>query len=86
MLPWTFELNFFDYWNSDLLEFIISFKETYISLPHWLLTVFVMTLGELNYADTFMPWEYPFSSLVNFLFVIFVLSMPIILMNMLVRR
>lgn len=58
----------------------------YISLPHWLLTVFVMTLGELNYADTFMPWEYPFSSLVNFLFVIFVLSMPIILMNMLVRR
>lgn len=45
-----------------------------------------MTLGELNYADTFMPWEYPFSSLVNFLFVIFVLSMPIILMNMLVRR
>ncbi|CAH3180194.1 unnamed protein product [Porites evermanni] len=73
-----------------LLSFGITFymlideNETFISLPHWLLTVFVMTLGELNYADNFMPWEYPFSSLVNFLFVIFVLSMPIILMNMLV--
>ena len=44
-----------------------------------------MTLGELNYADNFMPWEYPFSTLVNVLFVIFVLAMPIILMNMLVR-
>ena len=21
MLPWTFELNFLDYWNSNLLEF-----------------------------------------------------------------
>lgn len=61
-----------------------NFQETFISLPHWLLTIFVMTLGELNYADNFMPWEFPFSTLVNVLFVIFVLAMPIILMNMLV--
>ncbi|KAJ7386324.1 Transient receptor putative cation channel sub A member 1 [Desmophyllum pertusum] len=63
---------------------LIDENELYISLPHWLLTIFVMTLGELNYADNFMPWEFPFSALVNVLFVIFVLAMPIILMNMLV--
>ncbi|KAL9951430.1 hypothetical protein ACROYT_G044089 [Oculina patagonica] len=63
---------------------LIDENELYLSLPHWLLTIFVMTLGELNYADTFMPWEFPFSTLVNVLFVIFVLAMPIILMNMLV--
>jgi len=63
---------------------LIDENETFISLPHWLLTIFVMTLGELNYADNFMPWEFPFSTLVNTLFVIFVLAMPIILMNMLV--
>lgn len=67
------------------LLLFLFFKELYISLPHWLLTIFVMTLGELNYADNFMPWEFPFSTLVNVLFVIFVLAMPIILMNMLVR-
>ena len=50
-----------------------------------MMTVFVSTLGELNYAETFMPWdklEYP--ALTNILFFLFVLGMPIILMNMLV--
>ena len=60
-------------------------QESATSLPKWVLTIFVMTLGELNYADNFMPWEYPFATLVNTLFVLFVLAMPIILMNMLVR-
>ena len=50
-----------------------------------MMTVFVMTLGELSYEDRFMPWdslEYP--TLANILFFMFVLGMPIILMNMLV--
>ena len=51
------------------------------------MTMFVMTLGELNYADTFLPWEeLQFPAAVNILFVLFVLGMPIILMNMLVSR
>ena len=72
--------------DSNLLNFTdFVFQETFTSLPHWLLTIFVMTLGELNYSDNFMPWEqFAFSSLINVLFVIFVLAMPIILMNMLV--
>lgn len=58
----------------------------FASLPHWLVTTFVMTLGEMNYSENFMPWElFPFSNLANVLFVIFVFAMPIILMNMLVR-
>ena len=61
------------------------FQELEISLLHWLLTIFAMTLGELNYADNFMPLEYPFAELINALFILFVLAMPIILMNMLVR-
>nr|XP_058941683.1 transient receptor potential cation channel subfamily A member 1-like [Pocillopora verrucosa] len=76
------------------LLFILAFGTTFYmltdenesatSLPKWILTIFVMTLGELNYADNFMPWEYPFATLINTLFVLFVLAMPIILMNMLV--
>ena len=51
------------------------------------MTMFVMTLGELNYADTFLPWEeLQFPAAVNILFVLFVLGMPIILMNLLVSR
>ncbi|KAJ7328197.1 hypothetical protein OS493_025074 [Desmophyllum pertusum] len=50
-----------------------------------MMTIFVMTLGELNYADMFMPWDkLEYASLTNILFVMFVLGMPIILMNMLV--
>ena len=49
------------------------------------MTMFVMTLGELNYSDIFMPWEdMHFATSVNVFFVLFVLGMPIILMNMLV--
>ena len=49
------------------------------------MTIFVMTLGELNYADTFMPWgKLEYATLTNILFFMFVLGMPIILMNMLV--
>ena len=50
-----------------------------------MMTMFVMTLGELNYHDEFMPWErLHFPVLTNILFVILVLGMPIIMMNMLV--
>ena len=52
-----------------------------------MMTIFVMTLGELNYADTFMPWgKLEYATLTNILFFLFVLGMPIILMNMLVRN
>jgi len=51
-----------------------------------MMTMFVMTLGELNYHDNFTPWEnLSFSTLTNILFVVLVLGMPIIMMNMLVR-
>ena len=51
-----------------------------------MMTMFVMTLGELNYHDNFTPWEnLTFSTLTNILFIVLVLGMPIIMMNMLVR-
>lgn len=51
------------------------------------MTIYVMTLGELNYHEDFFPWdELPFPALTNILFVILVLGMPIIMMNMLVCR
>lgn len=54
-------------------------------LGYSLMTMFVMTLGELNYHDDFLPWEeLPFSTLTNILFIVLVLGMPIIMMNMLV--
>ena len=51
------------------------------------MTMFVMTLGELDYSTNFMPWDnLTFAPLTNFLFVVLVLMMPIILMNMLVSQ
>ncbi|KAJ7373027.1 Transient receptor putative cation channel sub A member 1 [Desmophyllum pertusum] len=59
--------------------------EPYSTFPYSMMTIFVMTLGELNYADIFMPWDkLEYATLTNILFVMFVLGMPIILMNMLV--
>ncbi|KAL9951631.1 hypothetical protein ACROYT_G044332 [Oculina patagonica] len=59
--------------------------EPYATFPYSMMTVFVMTLGELNYADTLMPWDkLEYAALTNILFFLFVLGMPIILMNMLV--
>lgn len=50
-----------------------------------MMTVFVMTLGEMSYEDRFMPWDsLEYATLANILFLMFVLGMPIILMNMLV--
>ncbi|XP_068728378.1 transient receptor potential cation channel subfamily A member 1-like [Montipora capricornis] len=60
-------------------------SEQYASFPYSMMTIFVMTLGEMNYADVFMPWaKLEYSILSNTLFVMFVLGMPIIIMNMLV--
>ena len=51
-----------------------------------LMTMYVMTLGELNYHEDFLPWsKLPFPTLTNVLFIVLVLGMPIIMMNMLVR-
>ena len=52
-----------------------------------MMTMFVMTLGELDYRANFMPWDnLTFAPLTNFLFIVLVLMMPIILMNMLVSQ
>ncbi|XP_068708472.1 transient receptor potential cation channel subfamily A member 1-like isoform X2 [Montipora foliosa] len=60
-------------------------SEQYASFPYSMMTIFVMTLGEMNYADVFMPWaKLEYAILSNILFVMFVLGMPIIIMNMLV--
>ena len=51
-----------------------------------MMTMFVMTLGEMNYHENFLPWDnLAFSTLTNILFIVLVLGMPIIMMNMLVR-
>ena len=64
-----------------------NFQEPYATFPYSMMTIFVMTLGELNYADTFMPWgKLEYATLTNILFFLFVLGMPIILMNMLVSN
>ena len=53
--------------------------------PLSMMAMFVMTLGELNYHDSFLPWEeLRFSTLTNIMFILMVLGMPIIMMNMLV--
>lgn len=50
-----------------------------------MMTMFVMTLGEMNYHENFLPWDnLAFSTLTNILFIVLVLGMPIIMMNMLV--
>ena len=52
-----------------------------------MMTMFVMTLGEMNYHENFLPWDrLAFSTLTNILFIVLVLGMPIIMMNMLVRK
>ncbi|XP_048588350.1 transient receptor potential cation channel subfamily A member 1 isoform X2 [Nematostella vectensis] len=64
-----------------LLENVESFDRLETSL----MTTFVMTLGEINYGDTFMPWnKLHYATFINILFIFFALGMPIILMNMLV--
>ena len=61
----------------------VSFQ--FATFPTSMMTVFVMTLGELSYEDRFMPWDsLEYATLANILFFMFVLGMPIILMNMLV--
>ena len=60
-------------------------QEHFGNVLYVLMTMYVMTLGELNYHEDFFPWdELPFPVLTNILFVILVLGMPIIMMNMLV--
>ena len=74
-------LSFFTLW------FCFSKQKSFSSFPYSMMTIFVMTLGELNYADVLMPWDKrEYATLSNVLFIMFVLGMPIIIMNMLVRR
>ena len=49
------------------------------------MTIFLMTPGELNCADLFTLWDkLEYAALANILFFMFVLEMPIILINILV--
>ncbi|KAL9951427.1 hypothetical protein ACROYT_G044086 [Oculina patagonica] len=65
--------------------FMIMDAEHFGKFSYALMTMYVMTLGELNYHDDFLPWdELAFPALTNVLFVVLVLGMPIIMMNMLV--
>ncbi|XP_073259061.1 transient receptor potential cation channel subfamily A member 1-like [Porites lutea] len=65
--------------------YMIMEKEPFDKFGTSLMTMYVMTLGELNYDDNFTPWEkLNFATLANTLFVVLVLGMPIIMMNMLV--
>ena len=74
-----------DYTNTIIYWFSFP-QEPFDQFGTSMMTMFVMTLGELNYHDTFTPWEnLTFSTLTNILFVVLVLGMPIIMMNMLVR-
>jgi len=74
--------------------FIMAFGTTFLmvmndapfhTLGTSMMTMFVMTLGEMNYHDNFLPWDnLSFATLTNVLFIVLVLGMPIIMMNMLV--
>lgn len=74
--------------------FIMAFGTTFVmvmkdapfdSLGSSMMTMFVMTLGEMNYHENFLPWDkLAFATLTNILFIVLVLGMPIIMMNMLV--
>jgi len=66
---------------------IFKFQQSYSTLWYSIMKTFAMTLGELNYEDTFIPSDklnYP--TAMNVLFLLFCLGMPIILMNMLVSN
>ncbi|XP_022786608.1 transient receptor potential cation channel subfamily A member 1-like [Stylophora pistillata] len=74
--------------------FIMAFGTTFLLIMNdspfdtfgtSMMTMFVMTLGEMNYHENFLPWDnLAFSTLTNILFIVLVLGMPIIMMNMLV--
>lgn len=75
--------------------FVVAFGTTFYLLMYnkefqfyqfALLKTFAMTLGELDYENDFIkaPSRPPYPEAVNIVFVLFALSMPIILMNMLI--
>ena len=72
----------------DFFSFLdLSPQAPFHTLGSSMMTIFVMTLGEMNYHDNFLPWDnLAFATLTNVLFIILVLGMPIIMMNMLVRK
>ena len=72
-------------WQASLSLFFLS-QEPFDQFGTSLMTMFVMTLGELNYSDNFLDKELSFSTLSNVLFIVLVLGMPIIMMNMLVSE
>nr|XP_020455683.1 transient receptor potential cation channel subfamily A member 1 [Monopterus albus] len=63
-------------------------QKEFDSVPLSVMQTFVMMVGELNYQnnflDTYLKHELPFSLLTYFIFVNFVLLMPILLVNLLI--
>ena len=66
----------------------LSLLKEFQTFEFALMKTFAMTLGELDYENDFiLPKTEPhYPEAVNIVFVLFVLTMPIILMNMLVRH
>ncbi|XP_032219761.2 transient receptor potential cation channel subfamily A member 1 [Nematostella vectensis] len=64
---------------------LIDQEPMFTTLPTVLMSMFIMTLGELNYADNFLPFgKQYYKELANIFMILFCLAMPIIMMNMLV--
>lgn len=63
-------------------------QKQFTNVPLSLMQTFVMMVGELNYQNNFLePYmnnDLPFGFLTYFIFVAFVLLMPILLVNLLV--
>ncbi|XP_068726064.1 transient receptor potential cation channel subfamily A member 1-like [Montipora capricornis] len=66
--------------------FLLMYNEEFLYFQFALMKTFAMTLGELEYEEDFIRAspkpQYPLTA--NIFFVLFVLAMPIILMNMLI--
>lgn len=75
-------------WKRFSFHVVCSFLQlAYSTLWYSIMKTFAMTLGELNYEDTFIPSsKLHYAPAMNVLFLLFCLIMPIILMNMLVRK
>ncbi|KAM9774909.1 transient receptor potential cation channel subfamily A member 1b [Syngnathus typhle] len=77
-----------------LLAFALAFyvllldQKEFDNLPLSMMQTFVMMVGELNYQNNvltaYLNNELPFSGLTYFIFVFFVLMMPIVLINLLI--
>lgn len=69
-----------------LLFYPFSYKNPYSNIWTAVLNIVIMTLGEIEYVDNFLPYEdlEPFGVDVNILLLVFLFLMPIVLMNLMI--